>query len=114
MIDFKYEGDFEIREIEENRDSRQLIEPVISAYNADAFRMPRLYRAWGRAEATVRLLSTRYRNSWSGAIVSLHDEKGTLEVLWRDKLSRIMFEGVIVGAWRDEGECCHAHAVTTD
>lgn len=83
--------------------------PAISATNAqEEGRIPRLHATWGQACAAVALLSHRYQNHWQGAIVALHDHKGTLEVTWRDEQSRVMFEGVIMGAW--ERECEHAGA----
>ena len=88
--------------------------PALSAYNeaTELFRIPRLGSAWGGACTAVRLLSNRYQARWSEAIVSLNDHKGTLQVTWRDAQSRVMFEGVMMGAWEREGENCGAHALS--
>lgn len=111
-MDFPYtDADFSV---EENGEKRQPIygeEPSVTAYETPHLRDPRLWRAWGRAEAAVVLMSNRYRNAWHGAIVALHDYKGTLRVSWRDHDSRVMFEGVIMGAWEREGEHSGAHHI---
>jgi len=85
--------------------------PHMSAYNeaTETSRVPRLMSAWGAACAATRLLSNRYRQHWDGAVAAMHDHKGSLEVTWRDEQSRVMFEGVIVGAWEDHGEHSHGH-----
>lgn len=87
--------------------------PAISATNeaTEHFRIGRATAAWGSASTTVALLSHRYQNQWPGAIVALNDDKGTLEVTWRDEQSRILFEGVIMGAWERAGEHCGSHAL---
>lgn len=72
-------------------------------------RLERLSEVWGHANATVRDLSHKYQRMWDGAITELADYKGTLSVSWRDELSRVMFEGVIVGAWEANGEHAHTH-----
>lgn len=74
-------------------------------------RIERLLQTWGGACSTIRLLSNRYQRHWDGAVVSMKDHKGTLEVTWRDEQSRVMFEGVIVGAWENEGEYMASHAL---
>lgn len=87
-------------------------DPVLSAYNAhEADRLPRLARVLGAAKAAVSLMSHRYRRLWSGAVIELHDHKGTLLVTWRDVPSRIMFEGVVLGAWEANAEHAHAHTL---
>lgn len=78
--------------------------PVFSAYETPETRVPRLAGAYGFARATVKQMSTRYQNLFEGAVVSLHDYKGTLEIVWRDHESRVIFEGVMAGAWENSGE----------
>jgi hypothetical protein len=93
---------------EDQRDWRA--EVTLSATNQhEAGRMPRLHRAWGRIQAMVAQLSDRYRIAFAGAVSRLHDHKGELEVTWRDAQARIMFEGVVIGAWEAEGEPNHMH-----
>ena len=88
--------------------------PILSAYNqqSEQYRIKRLANAWESASATVSLLSDKYQSRWNGAIESLHDHKGMLRIIWRDKQSRILFEGAIVGAWQRLGEfwCSHGLA----
>lgn len=74
-------------------------------------RIERLNQTWGHANATVRSLSHKYQKLWDGAITELADYKGTIYVTWRDELSRVMFEGVILGAWEANGEHMHSHAL---
>lgn len=87
--------------------------PSISATNenGDGSLIARVLAAWGQASATVSLLSNRYQHQWPGAIAALNDHKGTLEVTWRDEQSRILFEGVIMGAWERSGEHAGSHAL---
>lgn len=87
--------------------------PSISATNenGDGLLLARVFAAWGQASATVSLLSNRYQRQWPGAIAALNDHKGTLEVTWRDQQSRILFEGVIMGAWERSGEHAASHAL---
>lgn len=89
--------------------------PAFSATNEDTegWRLPRLAMAWGAACSTVRALSCRYQHHWDGAVVEMRDHKGTLEVAWRDEQSRVMFEGVLVGAWERQGECVASHSLAT-
>jgi hypothetical protein len=74
-------------------------------------RIERLNQVWGYANATAKNLSNKYQRLWDGAITELADRKGTLCVTWRDELSRLMFEGVILGAWEDNGEHAHSHTL---
>lgn len=74
-------------------------------------RIERLNQTWGHANATARSLSHKYQKLWDGAITELADYKGTLYVTWRDEVSRVMFEGVILGAWEANGEHMHSHAL---
>ena len=85
--------------------------PVPPAFNVrgEPCRDPRLIAAWGHACATVALMSRKYQHYWAGAVLSLNDHKGHLEVTWRDRTSRIMFEGALLGAWERVGEHSHAH-----
>src|SRR5690606_28947401 len=87
--------------------------PIISATNeaTETFRIGRVTAAWGSASATVALLSHRYQQQWPGAILAMNDHKGTLEVTWRDEQSRILFEGVMMGAWERSGEHAGSHAL---
>ena len=79
-------------------------------YGEDS-RISRLATTWGRACAAVSLMSNKYQRLFAGAVVEMGDRKGTLEVLWRDDLSRVMFEGVVCGAWEANGEHCHVHGL---
>ncbi|WCP71533.1 hypothetical protein [Sphingomonas hankookensis] len=67
---------------------------------------------WAHANATVQGMSNAYRQQWSGAITALDDQKGTIYVTWRDALSRLMFEGAILGGWEAHGEHMHHHSLT--
>jgi hypothetical protein len=87
--------------------------PPITDYENSDFRRERLLTAWGQACATVALMSHRYQRAWLGAVTSMHDHKGILEVTWRDQQSREIFEGVLVGAWERVGEHAHAHRVAS-
>jgi hypothetical protein len=84
-------------------------EPVFEATREIASRVQRLHIVWGCANAIVRGMSGKYRRIWNGAIVQLEDSKGTLAVTWRDAESRVMFEGVIAGAWEANAEHMMAH-----
>ena len=84
--------------------------PFVAEREVDS-RVGRLAEVWGHANATVRNLSHKYQRLWSGAITELADYKGTLYVTWRDEVSRVMFEGVILGAWEANGEHAHHHAL---
>ena len=87
--------------------------PAISATNeaSETWRIGRIFAVWGSASATVSLLSHRYQQQWDGAVVALNDHKGTLEISWRDRQSRELFEGVVMGAWERAGDHCGAHAL---
>lgn len=76
--------------------------------------MERLTMAWAHASAIVQGMSNAYRQHWSGAITALDDRKGTIYVTWRDKLSRLMFEGAILGGWEANGEHMHHHSVAAE
>lgn len=108
-LEFNFSEDFMEDEIGEALTMSFLELPEIDAYNSDTGRLPRLWAAWGAASTTVKLLSARYQNQWPGAIISMHDHKGTLQIVWRDKQSRILFEGVIMGAWERQGEHAGSH-----
>lgn len=84
--------------------------PDISATNPDEpGRMRRVISTWGAACSAVALMSNRYQRLWDGAVAAIHDHKGTLEITWRDHESRVMFEGVMVGAWQRHGEHASEH-----
>ena len=85
--------------------------PKMYAEREADFRISRLNQVWGSAELVARTLSNAYRRLWDGSIVSLADRKGTLYVTWRDEVSRIMFEGIILGAWEANGEHAHHHEI---
>jgi hypothetical protein len=85
--------------------------PTFSAEREVESRMERLHQAWGRADTVARMLSAKYQRLWEGAIISLADYKGTIYVEWRDEISRVMFEGVILGAWESSGEHAHHHEI---
>lgn len=111
-LNFEFEtGEYGLSFDEEIFELNKATIPQLSAYNQETekYRLDRLACAWGQASAAVTLMSDKYRSRWNGAIVSLHDHKGMLRIVWRDTQSRIMFEGVIVGAWQRLGEfwCSH-------
>lgn len=83
--------------------------PKLIAEREVESRIERLNQVWGHANATVRGLSHKYQRLWQGAITELADYKGTLHITWRDELSRVMFEGVILGAWESNGDHMHSH-----
>lgn len=85
--------------------------PKLAAEREVDSRIERLNQTWGHANATVRSLSHKYQKLWDGAITELADYKGTIYVTWRDELSRVMFEGVILGAWEANGEHMHSHSL---
>jgi hypothetical protein len=95
-------------DVEENGEGRPAMlpaQPELSAYNDhEAGRLERIAATWGSACTAVRLLSYRYQRFWDGAVLALRDHKGTLTVTWRDKDSRSMFEGIVMGAWEHQGE----------
>jgi len=91
-------------EIEADDRGTTIHEPVFSALKEIEQRIPRLAGAYGFARATVRNMSSRYQNAFEGAVLMMVDAKGTLEVYWRDHESRVLFEGVIAGAWENSGE----------
>jgi hypothetical protein len=95
----------------ETRDGFLTTTPKMVGVNEVESRVERLNQTWGYADATVRGLSNKYRKLWNGAITELRDYKGTLYVTWRDELSRVMFEGVILGAWEAQGEHMHSHVL---
>lgn len=88
-------------------------EPFLSAHNqaTEPSRLDRLAAVWLMACEPVELLSARYRRFWRGALISLHDHKGTICVTWRDELSRVVFEGAVMGAWERHGELLGAHTL---
>ena len=102
--------------LEENGESGPEVLPakpqLVAEREVDS-RIERLNDVWGHANSTVRSLSHKYQRMWDGAITELADYKGTLYVTWRDELSRVMFEGVILGAWEANGEHAHSHQLST-
>ncbi|WP_426026436.1 hypothetical protein [Brevundimonas sp. TSRC1-1] len=78
--------------------------PSFSAYETPESRVPRLGETYGYARETVRRLSVEYQNAFDTAVLQLHDYKGTLQITWRDHESRVMFGGVMAGAWEHNGE----------
>jgi len=110
---FEFSDDFTMSENGADAPGIVVDPPVVSATNSDteSWRIARVMAAWGSASAAVALLSHRYQSQWAGAIVELNDHKGTLEVTWRDEQSRMLFEGVIMGAWERAGEHSGAHAL---
>lgn len=113
LLTFDFNDDFTTTENGEDALGFVVDPPSISATNenGDERLVARVLAAWGQASATVSLLSNRYQHQWPGAIAALNDHKGTLEVTWRDKQSRILFEGVIMGAWERSGEHAGSHAL---
>ena len=112
-LTFEFDQSFSSCESSEPSRNFGFARPSLSAYNqeTEGDRIPRLATTWGQACATVALLSNRYQHHWDGAIVAMNDHKGTLEVTWRDEQSRVIFEGVIMGAWERECEHAGCHAV---
>jgi hypothetical protein len=99
-------------EFEENGESEPDLvptKPKLVAEREIETRVERLNELWGYANGTVGSLSNKYQRLWNGAITELADYKGTLYVTWRDELSRLMFEGIILGAWEDNGEHVHSY-----
>lgn len=78
--------------------------PSFTAYETPESRVPRLAEAYGIARETVARMSVAYQNAFDGAVLGLHDYKGTLQITWRDHEARVMFEGVLAGAWESSGE----------
>jgi hypothetical protein len=103
-------------ECEENGEAQPDVLPnkpkLVAEREVDS-RLERLNEVWGYANGTVKSLSNKYQRLWDGAITELADYKGTLHVTWRDQLSRLMFEGIILGAWEDNGEHAHSHKLKT-
>lgn len=97
MTRFPYDTDMSSDEA--SRPGEELGVPFWKPQREADDRLLRVTRAWGFAEASVQGLSRRYQAVWEGAILDLTDDKGTLVVQWRDHESRVMFEGIIVGAW---------------
>lgn len=87
--------------------------PSLSAEREAETRIERLNQTWGRADTVAQMLSGKYQRLWERAIVALSDYKGTLYVTWRDEVSRVMFEGVILGAWEKSGEHAHHHEIAS-
>lgn len=112
-LEFEFDPLHSMSEMSEDSPEAVPEPPVFSAYNeaTEDWRVGRLAQAWGAASATMRLMSNRYQNHWEGAILEMRDHKGTLQLIWRDEQSRVMFEGVIVGAWEMHGECMASHAL---
>lgn len=57
---------------------------------------------------TVRLMSNHYQNLFDDAVLNMHDWKGVLEVTC-DHEARVIFEGVVPGAWERIGEPLVSH-----
>lgn len=89
----------------------ELYAPTFNADREIAERIARLHRVWGYATMHIPGLSYKYQRFWAGAIVELTDTKGTLHVTWRDEVSRVMFEGVILGAWEAHGDHMSSHSI---
>ena len=110
-LKFEYSPDFTTTENGAKSPDASAELPAISANNETSGLVERVIATWGSASATVALLSHRYQRQWDGAILGLNDHKGTLEVTWRDRQSRELFEGIIMGAWERAGEHCGSHAL---
>lgn len=98
----KHEYDVEIAAAERN--SARHEGPSFTAYETPESRVPRLAEAYGHARSAVNQMSVRYQNAFDGAVVNMHDHKGTLQVTWRDHEARVIFEGVVAGGWEAVGE----------
>lgn len=101
---------------DENFEIPKAVMPTISAHNQETedWRLRRVASAWGSANSTIHLFSEKYQSRWNGAIISLHDRKGMLRVVWRDAQSRVIFEGAIAGAWERIGERWCSHGLFAD
>lgn len=113
-LDFRFDPDFSTCENGEHARREGFTPPAMSATNPGASLLERVHATWGRACAAVELQSHRYQHRWQGAIVDLNDDRGTLQVTWRDAQSRVMFEGVIMGAWERECEHAGAHRLASE
>ncbi len=113
MLSFAFDQDHSSNEVSSQPPAEQPTSPAMSASREDTegWRIDRLNATWGAACLIVKQLSNRYQGHWRGALSAMRDHKGTLELTWRDEQSRIMFEGVIVGAWEGQAECCVSHAL---
>lgn len=96
-------------EVEADQPGATMHEPVFSSLQEIETRIGRLAGAYGFARATVCNMSARYQNAFEGAVIMMVDAKGTLQVYWRDHESRVLFEGVIAGAWENSGESMVLH-----
>ena len=85
------------------------VPPIPEIQGGEPWRSERLLATWGHACAVVNNMSHKYRRIWEGAIVTIGDTKGTIEVTWRDEMSRVMFEGAIMGGWEANGEHAGRH-----
>jgi transposase len=78
-------------------------------------------RALARQGHAIRLMSPEYVRPYvkaqknddrdAEAIAEAATRPTTLEVTWRDEQSRILFEGVIMGAWERAGQHCGSHVL---
>lgn len=109
MLTYAGPDDLGSDEIGEAKPIKLADEPEMVADRDEGFRIHRLHQTWGLAQATVSLLSVKYQLKWDGAILALEDSKGALTVTWKDETSRVLFEGVILGAWEKIGEQLHRH-----
>lgn len=75
--------------------------PEPSFWSMDHDQDFRIIAAIGFTQATLRNLSKRYQAAWPEAITEMEVRKGTLQIRWRDHDARVMFEGVIAGAWEN-------------
>ena len=113
-LKFEFDPQFGSMESGADRWTEGFPTPDLVPEGGEDWRVTRLAATWGQACAAVRLLSHRYQRHWAGAITELCDHKGTLQVTWRDEQSRVIFEGVIMGAWEREGEHGGAHRATNE
>lgn len=93
----------------ETRSTARHTGPSFTAYETPEDRVPRLAEAYGHARGAVQQMSVRYQNAFDGAVLNMHDHKGTLEVTWRDHEARVIFEGAIAGGWEAVGEHIVSH-----
>lgn len=81
-------------------------QPRLTAYGEDrnGSRILRLQSVLDAILAEVSLLPERKRNYFNGAIRSLHDHKGCLDVVWWDRGRLIMFAPLLGPAWSQHQE----------
>lgn len=110
MPDFEqYRASLWSQNDENGERARETIPPIPQIEGGEPWRNERLLATWGHACAVVRNMSHKYQRFWDGAVIVLGDSKGTIQVTWRDELSRLMFEGAVMGGWEANGDHAGRH-----